>query len=44
MMAELLRKSDLKVALDAQLLRFALMLGGAFVALIAAVAAIIKFT
>jgi hypothetical protein len=41
-MAELVTKSDLKAALDAQSLRFALMLGGASVTVIGVLTAIIK--
>lgn len=43
-MAELVTKSDLKAALDAQSLRFALMLGGASVTVIGVLAALIKLT
>lgn len=41
-MAELVTKSDLKAALDAQSLKFALMLGAAAIATIGALAFIIK--
>lgn len=43
-MAELVTKTDLKAALDAQALKFALMLGGASVTVIGVLAAIIKLT
>lgn len=41
-MAELVTKSDLKAALDAQSLRFALMLGGASVTIIGVLATLLK--
>ncbi len=41
-MAELVTKTDLKAALDAQSLRFALMLGGASLTLFGALTAVIK--
>lgn len=43
-MADLVTKADLRAALDAQSLRFALMLGGASVTVIGVLAAIIKLT
>ncbi|RWC91663.1 MAG: hypothetical protein EOS72_03135 [Mesorhizobium sp.] len=41
-MAELVTKTDLKAALDAQSLKFALMLGGASLTLFGALTAVIK--
>ena len=41
-MAELVTKTDLRAALDAQSLRFALMLGGASVTVIGILTAVIK--
>jgi hypothetical protein len=41
-MAELVTKTDLKAALDAQLLRTALMIGGASLTVIGVMTAIIK--
>lgn len=41
-MAELVTKTDLRAALDAQALRFALMLGGASVTVIGVLTAVIK--
>lgn len=43
-MSELVTKTDLRAALDAQALRFALMLGGASVTVIGVLTAVIKLT
>lgn len=43
-MAELVTKSDLKAALDAQALKFALMIGGSSVAIVGTLATLIKLS